>query len=244
MSRARDANDANDANHADHADHAEHANDAKRFFDAIARKYDRVYALSGATSKARMARVVAELAGRRRVLVLGIGTGRELPALLDAGHDVTGVDLSDEMIALCHKRSRTVPIVRADFWAPLPFADASFDAAVALHGTIAHPPSRDAAAAYAALGRELARVLAPGGVFVAEVPAAEAIDRIATSHDDASLRARARGGARFVHEDDAAGVAIEGLALDAEAWRGALAPLETRALPLGETEHLLVAHRR
>lgn len=217
--------------------------DARRFFDAIAHRYDRVYALSGPTSRERLARVVAELAGRRRVLVLGIGTGRELPALLDAGHEVTGVDVSPQMVAQCNKRSRTAPVVLADFWGPLPFADGAFDAAIALHGTLAHPPSDDPASAYAALGRELARVLAPGGVFVAEVPAAEALARIATSREDEGLRARAVGAARFVHEDDAAGVSIEGVALSAEAWRSALAPLEARALPLGEAEHLVVARR-
>src|SRR5207302_1396932 len=67
--------------------------DARGFFDAIARRYDRDYALSGITSRERMERVIRAIAGKTRVLVLGIGTGRELPALLDAGHDVTGLDV-------------------------------------------------------------------------------------------------------------------------------------------------------
>ena len=79
---------------------------ARTFFDAIARRYDRAYGLSGEVSRARLARVVRELHGRERVLVLGIGTGRELPALLDAGHEPTGIDISPGMIEVCNERSR------------------------------------------------------------------------------------------------------------------------------------------
>jgi SAM-dependent methyltransferase len=213
--------------------------DARRFFDAIASRYDRVYALSGAASRERMARVVRELAGKRRVLVLGLGTGRELPALLDAGHEVTGLDVSPEMIAQCNKRSRTVPTILADFWEPLPLPDAAFDAAIALHGTLAHPPTDRA---LGELAREIARVLAPGGVLVAEVPAAEALGRIATS--DGARRVEAKGPSRFVHRDEALGVTIEGVALDAPGWRAAFAPaLDVRVEPLGDAEHLVVGSR-
>jgi SAM-dependent methyltransferase len=205
---------------------------AREFFDAVARRYDRDYALSGAASRERMTRVLEAIRGKRRVLVLGIGTGRELPALLDAGHDVEGLDFSAEMIASCNKRSRTVPIVQADFWSQLPFPDARFDAAIALHGTLAHPPDD---AAIAALGAELARVLAPGGVFVAEVPAREALD---------SMGVRRTGETSFLHEDAALGVALEGVALDAKSWIAALAPFEVAVTPLGAAEHLVVARRR
>lgn len=211
--------------------------DAKRFFDAVARRYDRVYALSGAASRERLARVLREIAGRRRVLVLGVGTGRELPSLFDAGHEVTGLDVSPEMIALCNKRARTPPIALADFWQPLPVPAASFDAAIALHGTIAHPPSKSA---LGELAKELARVLAPGGVFVAEVPAGEALAAIAQAGED--VRVVATGATTFRHEDRIANVAIEGVALDAAGWVAALAPgLAARAEPLGAAEHFLIA---
>lgn len=206
---------------------------ARAFFDAIARRYDRDYALSGPVSRARLARVVGELSGRRRVLVLGIGTGRELPALLDAGHEPVGIDVSPEMIAKCNERARTVPIVEADFYERLPFEDASFDAAIALHGTLAHPP-RDGA--LADLARELARVLVPGGVLVAEVPAAEGLARLGVARTPS-------GG--FVHRDEASGIAIEGVALTAGEWLHALSPyLDARIEPLGDVEHLVVATRR
>lgn len=203
---------------------------ARAFFDAIARRYDRDYALSGPLSRERLARVIEEIAGRRRVLVLGIGTGRELPALLDTGHEPVGIDVSPAMIAKCNERSRKVPIVEADFYERLPFDDASFDAAIALHGTLAHPPRPGA---HAALAAELARVLAPDGAFVAEVPAAEGL---------AKLGVTTTGSGGFVHRDEASGATIEGVALTAEGWRAAFSPaLDVKVEPLGEVEHLVVA---
>lgn len=208
--------------------------DARVFFDAVARRYDRRYALSGSVSRERLARVVTLLGGLRRVLVLGIGTGRELPALLDAGHEVVGLDVSTAMIEECNKRSRTVPVVVADFWEPLPFEDASFDAAVALHGTIAHPPGASEAPLLA-LGRELARVLAPGGLFVAEVPALEALS---------ALGVERTGAATFAHRDETTGVAIEGVAFSRERWHVLLGEaFATTVSPLGEVEHLVQARR-
>lgn len=208
---------------------------AKDFFDAIARRYDREYALSGPASRERLARMLRELDGKKRVLVLGLGTGRELPALLDAGHDVTGVERSAAMIAECNKRSRTVPIVQADFFAPrLPFDDGSFDAVIALHGTLAHPPRERGDAAYRELAAEVARVLARAGVFYAEVPAAEGL---------AKLGVPTTGPRSFIHRDPPTGIEIEGVALTKDEWRSAFAP----ALPtlridsLGDLEHVLIA---
>jgi len=107
------------------------------FFDAIARRYDRTYGRSRAESTASLARVLALLAPRSHVLDLGVGTGRELPALLDAGHDPVGLDASREMLALCARRARPIPLVLGDLWERLPWEDASFDAVLALHGTLA-----------------------------------------------------------------------------------------------------------
>jgi SAM-dependent methyltransferase len=200
----------------------------KSFFDAVARRYDRQYALAGATSRERLARMLERLAGKRRVLDLGVGTGRELPALLDAGHEVIGLEISDAMIAECNKRSRTVPIVRGDFYEhPLPFSDASFDAVIALHGTLAHPPHE---AAHRALASEIARVLAQRGVFYAEVPAAEGLARLGVT----TLGAR-----RFVHRDDASGIAIEGIAHTKDEWRDAFAPLVVDIESLNDVEHVI-----
>lgn len=207
--------------------------DARRFFDAIAPRYDRDYALGGALSRARTADVLRRIAGKSKVLVLGIGTGRELPLLLDAGHDVVGLDVSPAMLAAYDRRSRKAPVVLGDFFAPLPFPTATFDAVLALHGTLAHPPHDHA---LADLAHEIVRVTRPDGVFVAEVPAAHGLGRIGAAED----RFAVTGPTTFVHRDPNAMVELEGVALDAGGWRAALAPLVVEALPLGEVEFLLV----
>jgi SAM-dependent methyltransferase len=142
--------------------------EARAFFDAIAPRYDRVFAREPGELRAHVDRAL-EAIGKdaRDVLDLGVGTGLELPRLLDAGHRVVGVDVSPEMIALCNKRSRPIRAVLCDFWSALPFDDASFDAVIALFGTLAHAPDDGA---LVRLGREVKRVLREGGVFFAEVP--------------------------------------------------------------------------
>lgn len=216
--------------------------DARPFFDAIARRYDRVYALDSRASRTRMTRVLRELAPRSNVLDLGVGTGRELSSLQDAGHAPTGLDFSREMLAICARRARPVPLVTADFWEPLPFADASFHAVLALHGTLAHAPNEGA---LAQLGAEIARVLVGGGVFVAELPSHAWLTRLAAgalASDDRSARASA--GDRCVYEDLVAGVTIEAWVPEDARWCALLAAtgaLDARAEALGDDEMLLVA---
>lgn len=212
----------------------------REFFDGVARRYDRDYALSGRLSRERLARVVERIAGRTRVLVLGLGTGRELPALLDAGHEVVGLDVSERMLVEHAKRARTVPVVLGDIFARLPFGDGDFDAVLALHGTLAHPPP-PVEEALAGLAGEVARVLRPGGFFVAEVPAAEALAQLAATGQGMKVE----GPTSFVHEDAAAGLAIAGVALPRERWEATFAPpsFDVRVEPLGEVEHLVVALR-
>ena len=216
---------------------------AEAFFDAIAGRYERAYALPAAASRARMARVLAALpAPPARLLDLGVGTGRELTALLDAGHAPTGLDASQAMLERCARRARPVPLVRANFWvAPLPFADAAFDAVLALHGTLAHPPEDGA---MARLARELARVVGPGGVFVAEVPSPAWLDRLEAIPSQEDRRVRRTGPRTCVYEDLVTGASIEATLLDESDWRAALAPGWQLAIEsIDELEWLVVARR-
>jgi SAM-dependent methyltransferase len=222
--------------------------DAAKFFDAIAGRYERVYALPSGESRARMDRVVRSLpAAPARVLVLGVGTGRELPALLDAGYAPTGLDVSRAMLERCARRTRPVPLVEGDFWSvPLPFAPDSFDAAIALHGTLAHPPGL---AAVERLAAELARVVARPGRLVVEAPSLSWLDRLPPSFeaepDDSGRRVRRTGPATLLYEDRVAGGGIEALLLSEAEWRAALAPAWTaRVEPLGAVEWFVVAERR
>lgn len=178
----------------------------QRFFDAIAPRYDRLYARSRDDLRMRMTRVLASVGSRPSdVLDLGVGTGPELHHLLDGGHRVVGVDVSEEMIALCKRRARPIPCVRADFWQRLPFDDASFDAVIALFGSLAHAPNADA---YALLADEVARVLRPRGVFYTEAPTAG----WAAEHP--------------MFEDAKAGVRIAIVAPTLDAWRSAFGAFE------------------
>jgi len=174
---------------------------AEEFFDAIAPRYDRVFARSRDELRAHVRRALEWIGeAPRDVLDLGVGTGAELPHLLDAGHRVTGVDVSAEMLALCNQRSRKITVFRADFWESLPVAPRTFDAVIALFGSLAHAPSDDA---YARLAREVARALRPRGAFYAEVP----------------TESWARAHASF--EDDATGARVAIRAPSEAAWREA-----------------------
>jgi SAM-dependent methyltransferase len=125
-------------------------------YDGVADWYDRELATAelGRSSQRVVLRILGEGAGR--LLDLGCGGGGFAAILAEQGWQVTGVDISEDQLRLA--RSRGVETVLADA-RELPFADASFDAAVSV---FTHTDMDDFAGAL----RELARVLRPGGVFV------------------------------------------------------------------------------
>jgi SAM-dependent methyltransferase len=211
----------------------------RHFFDSIAGRYDRVYAPSSRESRARMRRVTTELSPGSKVLDLGVGTGRELSSLLDEGHSVVGLDLSPEMLARSARRARPVPLVLADLWDSLPFEPGAFDAVIALHGTLAHPPSDRAPRALAV---EIARVLASGGLFILEVPlpAWANGDRA----EDLERGVQRLDAARALVTDGTTGATIEACLFESAEWQDALSThfVVKRALDEGD-ELFLVALR-
>jgi SAM-dependent methyltransferase len=219
---------------------------APSFFDAIAERYDRVYAPPALESRLRMSRVLAALPqGPLRILDLGVGTGRELASLLDAGHEPTGLDASRAMLERCARRGRPTALIHADFWqGPLPFARHAFDAAIALHGTLAHPPD---SLAVGRLAAELARVVCPGGWLVAEVAAPawlDAIEVVDAGQEPSGRAVRRTGPRACVLEDRVVGLAIEARLLDASEWTKALLPAwRPQVRGVSESEWLLVAQR-
>lgn len=94
--------------------------------------------------------------GPGRLLDVGCGTGVFTKVFADNGWTVTGVDISEGMLRFA--RERGIDVIRADA-ARLPFEDDSFDAVVSLW---THTDVDD----FAAVIREVARVLRPGGPFV------------------------------------------------------------------------------
>jgi SAM-dependent methyltransferase len=133
-------------------------------------------------------------------------------------------------------------LVLTDFWNPLPFATSRFDAVVALHGTLAHPPDDNSTGG---LAGELARVVRPGGALVVEVPSPAWLDRAAANPErEGAWRCRRTGPRTCVIEDAVVGATIEARVMDAEQWIEVLAPSwNARVEPLGELEWLVVAKR-
>jgi SAM-dependent methyltransferase len=106
--------------------------------------------------------LLGEVAGRR-VLEVGCGSAPCARWLTDQGARVIGLDLSAGMlrhaVAAARETGIWVPLVQADA-TRLPFADRSFDLACSAFGAV--PFVADSAAVM----REVARVLRPGGRWV------------------------------------------------------------------------------
>jgi len=101
--------------------------------------------------------VSSELDGFGRILDVGCGDGQISRLLVAAGATVVGIDPTWNQISVAHARGGGVAYVRSGA-AEIPFADASFDAAVACL-VFEHIDDLDEAIA------EVARVVRPGGRF-------------------------------------------------------------------------------
>jgi SAM-dependent methyltransferase len=111
------------------------------------------------------AALLGEVAGRR-VLEVGTGAAQCSRWLVGQGAHPVGVDLSAAQLAHARRLDRgtgiAVTVVQADAQ-QLPFADGSFDLACSAYGAV--PFAADSAA----IMREVARVLRPGGRWVFSV---------------------------------------------------------------------------
>jgi SAM-dependent methyltransferase len=130
---------------------------AKFDFQQVASHYDDLHLHTPAVSQA-VGRALVELVGAGQCfLEIGIGTGRIAHPVMQAGGDVVGIDISTSMLQVA--QSRQLPqLALADMMA-LPFADASFDAVLAVH--VLHHASD-----WRLAMRECARVLRRGGWFI------------------------------------------------------------------------------
>ncbi|MEQ1754711.1 MAG: class I SAM-dependent methyltransferase [Micropepsaceae bacterium] len=122
---------------------------------------------------------------RQQVLDVGTGHGRSLGAIADSARGVTatGIDSSNVMLAIAAKRNRSLMrtgCVRLEKASSdrLPFTDASFDAAMAVHTLYFWRPAEPHLA-------EIARVLRPQGHFVLGFRPAE--DAAATAQFPATV---------------------------------------------------------
>ena len=125
-------------------------------YDGVAEWFDRELATSELGVAGR--RIAQRLLGTGPGLLLdvGCGGGSHAVAFATDGWSVTGVDISDDQLALA--RERGVDVVKADA-CTLPFDSRSFDAAVSMW---THTDVDD----FSQVVLEVARVLRPGGPFV------------------------------------------------------------------------------
>jgi ubiquinone/menaquinone biosynthesis C-methylase UbiE len=125
-------------------------------YDGIADWYDSEFQPDALESEKweTLVRLLGDPAGT--LVDVGCGTGAYAVGLVERGWNVTGVDVSEDMLR--RARAKGVHAIRADA-TELPFEDASFDAAVSM---FTHTDFDD----FSAVLREIARVLRPGGPFV------------------------------------------------------------------------------
>lgn len=134
-----------------------HASEVSRRYDRIARFYDIFEApMDLLGGRRRRARIISEATGK--TLEVGVGTGRNLD-FYPPETEVTGIDISPQMIARAERRARRlgghVQLNVADV-EDLPFADGSFDTVTATCVFCSVP---DPVAGL----REVARVTRPDG---------------------------------------------------------------------------------
>ncbi len=126
-------------------------------FDTIARTYDRLNRLM-TLGLDRCWRKHALRGVQGNVLDVACGTGDMAVSLVERGCTVTGVDISEEMLAIARQKAPMVTFMIADA-EHLPFPDASFDAVTCAFGV------RNFVHLEQGLN-EMLRVLNPGGQLV------------------------------------------------------------------------------
>ncbi len=119
--------------------------------------------LSVVTAPFGAAEIVAAVAGARRVLDVGCGSGRLTVALAQAGAEVTGIDTNAGQLEQGRRRADEtgveLTLLEGDFNAALPFDDGAFDVVTSRLALMA-------AGNPVTTLQELRRVLEPGGRIV------------------------------------------------------------------------------
>lgn len=131
-------------------------------FDNAAPDYERVRGFPPGIAEVVASAALELLDGRRRLLEIGIGTGRIGRPLLAHGVDLTGIDLSANMLAQLNEQlppNGVRPALVLGDAVRLPFEAGSFEAVVTVHVF-------QLIADWQAALSEVRRVLLRGGVFL------------------------------------------------------------------------------
>jgi ubiquinone/menaquinone biosynthesis C-methylase UbiE len=105
-----------------------------------------------------MPALLQHIAPHGKILDVGTGTGRISVPLLRLGANVTGIDLSLNMMGKLREKYRAAHLAQADA-SRLPFASCQFDAVLTTHVMHLIGPWREAL-------REYRRLLKPGGAYI------------------------------------------------------------------------------
>lgn len=108
-----------------------------------------------------------------KILDVGCGTGAIMKAFKDEGFDICGIDYNQTAIDYCHEKGLEATLGSLD---DQQFADQSFDCIMALD--VLEHIEKDAEAV-----KKIGRLLKPGGILVATVPAHQSL----WSYHDVSL---------------------------------------------------------
>lgn len=134
------------------------------FYEELSRHYDAVF-----PAKAGEMRFIDSIAGGRRMLDVGCGTGNKTALLAKDGRTIAAIDLDPEMIETARRRHpapgveyRALDMMRIAG----AFPGASFDSAICLGNTLAHIVEPEALRLFL---ESLRRVLAPAGVFATQI---------------------------------------------------------------------------
>lgn len=104
-----------------------------------------------------------------KILDIGFGDGRNWPLLRNAGFDVHGLEISEEIVRLGQERAEQLGMdatLKVGTNSSIPFPDATFDYILASHSCY----YIDEGTRFPDNMREYFRVLKPGGMLIASLP--------------------------------------------------------------------------
>lgn len=131
---------------------------AKRY-NLHAKKYEKIY-FKDHSDKKYLIQFAKRLKKGVRVLEVGCGPGRDLQVLSKMGFDLTGIDISKEMLKIARKHNLEVELREMDI-SNMIFKDASFDGVYTLYALI-HLPKNEIRKAL----KKIYQMLKPRGIFL------------------------------------------------------------------------------
>lgn len=135
----------------------------EKMYDSVASAYAELFAADHEhkpKDREILQRFAREIGSRRPVWDLGCGPGQTARYVKDLGVDISGLDLSEEMLAQARALHLDIPFRKGNMLG-LDFADNTVAGIVAFYA-IVHFTKEQTAAAF----REVFRVLRPGGLFL------------------------------------------------------------------------------